>query len=61
MPKTAMDTPKAPRWITTEAGAWAWRERETWRSTATHAMSVQQRRKLLQEAEQLRQVQQRSA
>jgi hypothetical protein len=56
-----MDIPKAPRWITTEAGAWAWRERETWRSTATHAMSVQQRRKLLQEAEQLRQVQQRSA
>lgn len=58
MPKPALDIPKTPRWISTEAGMWAWQERETWRITAAHAFSVQQRQKLLQEAEQLRQVQQ---
>lgn len=45
--------PKAPRWITTEAGVRAWNELEAWRRVAANAMSVQDRRTLLLEAEQL--------
>jgi hypothetical protein len=44
---------KAPRWITTEAGRRAWNEIEAWRRMAANAMSVQDRRQLLAEAEQL--------
>ncbi len=45
--------PKAPRWITTASGLRAWNEIEAWRRMATNAMSVQDRRQLLAEAEQL--------
>lgn len=45
--------PKAPRWITTEPGLRAWNEIEAWRRVAANAMSVQDRRQLLAEAEQL--------
>ena len=47
------DAPKAPRWISTEAGQWAWLERGDWRVTAANAMLVQERRRLLDQAEQL--------
>lgn len=47
------DAPKAPRWISTEAGQWAWIEHGDWRSTAANAMLVQERRQLLAQAEQL--------
>lgn len=53
--------PKAPRWITTEAGQWAWHEYVTWRGRATHALSVQDRTQLLDEAEQLWRAQAQSA
>lgn len=45
-------TPKAPRWITTEAGEWAWQTDSTWRSGAGTAFSVGDRARLLREAEQ---------
>lgn len=48
------EAPKAPRWISTEAGQWAWIEHGEWRSTAANAMLVQERRRLLDKAEQLR-------
>ncbi|MCU0490955.1 MAG: hypothetical protein MUD01_05185 [Chloroflexaceae bacterium] len=51
---TVKYTSKAPRWITTEAGQWAWEEQENWRSTAADAFSVQDRKKLLAEAERMR-------
>jgi hypothetical protein len=47
------DLPKPPRWISTEAGLWAWQAHGTWRVTAANALSVGERRQLLQEAEQL--------
>jgi hypothetical protein len=47
------DLPKPPRWISTEAGLWAWQAHGTWRATATNALSVRERHQLLQEAEQL--------
>lgn len=48
------DAPKAPRWICTEAGQWAWLEHGEWRLIASNALSVQERRQLLDKAEQLR-------
>jgi hypothetical protein len=45
--------PKAPRWITTEAGRRAWEEYDAWRTRAASALSVQDRSQLLAEAEQL--------
>jgi hypothetical protein len=45
--------PKAPRWISTEAGQYAWCVDEEWRRTADRAMSVSDRRRLLDEAERL--------
>ena len=45
--------PKAPRWITTDAGQRAWDEYDTWRSRAARAMTVQDRAALLEEAEML--------
>ncbi|NTW02727.1 MAG: hypothetical protein HGA19_15850 [Oscillochloris sp.] len=45
------DTPKAPRWISTEAGKWAWVVNEEWRVSANKAMSVSERRHLLDKAE----------
>ncbi len=47
------DLPKPPRWISTEAGLWAWQEHGTWRASAADALSVRERHQLLQEAEQL--------
>lgn len=47
------NTPKAPRWISTEAGQWAWLEDIDWRVVAAHALSVQERRDLLDTAERL--------
>lgn len=47
------DIPKAPRWVSTEAGQWAWNEMSTWRKNAAKALGVQERVQLLQEAEQL--------
>lgn len=45
---------KAPRWITTEAGQWAYLSNEEWRRTANIALNVAERRRLLDEAERLR-------
>lgn len=53
------EPPKAPRWISTEAGQWAWREDIAWRSIALNALSVQERRDLLNEAEMRRQLEER--
>lgn len=44
---------KVPRWIGTEAGQWAWREHVEWRVIAVNALSVQERTRLLHEAETL--------
>ena len=49
------EQPKAPRWISTEAGLWAWQAYDNWRNTAANALSVQDRQRLLHEAKQLRQ------
>jgi hypothetical protein len=46
--------PKAPRWISTEAGLWAWQAHGEWRASAANALSVRERDLLLQQAEQLR-------
>ncbi|HNP86142.1 MAG: hypothetical protein JST60_23100 [Chloroflexi bacterium SZAS-1] len=48
------DTPKAPRWISTEAGLWAWAQHGGWRTIAANAMLVEERQQLLHQAEQLR-------
>ena len=48
------EPPKAPRWISTDAGRWAWHEHESWRRNAANALSVRERAQLLGEAEQLR-------
>jgi hypothetical protein len=45
--------PKPPRWISTDAGLWAWQAHGAWRATAANALSVRERHQLLQEAEQL--------
>jgi len=45
------EIPKAPRWIRTEAGQWAWQRHDDWRSNAARAMSVADRSELLREAE----------
>lgn len=45
---------KAPRWITTEAGQWAYLSDDQWRQTANNAFGVDERRKLLAEAERMR-------
>lgn len=47
--------PKAPRWINTEAGQWAWQHLVAWRGKARLSLGVQERRQLLEEAEQLQQ------
>ncbi|MEN9935646.1 MAG: hypothetical protein RLZZ387_2225 [Chloroflexota bacterium] len=47
-------TPKAPRWITTDAGQWAWDQLDAWRDRAVTALSVRDRSELLAEAEELR-------
>ncbi len=47
------NVPKAPRWINTEAGHKAWCEYTLWRGKASKAFSVQDRTRLLDEAEQL--------
>ena len=49
------EAPKAPPWISTAAGQWAWVELLDWRRTAADALSVHERRELLEQAEQLRQ------
>lgn len=46
--------PKAPRWISTEAGLWAWNMNEEWRGSADQALSVADRRRLLDQAERMR-------
>ncbi len=48
------EAPKAPRWISTAAGKWAWDMLGDWRSSAAQALLVQERRRLLDSAEQLR-------
>jgi hypothetical protein len=53
MTKLTADT-KAPRWINTEAGQWAWRVDDSWRHNANSALSVQERRELLNAAERKR-------
>jgi hypothetical protein len=45
--------PKAPRWISTEAGIWAWNVNEEWRGSADQALSVADRRRLLDQAERM--------
>ena len=45
---------KAPRWVCTEAGQWAYESREAWRLTANQTFGVTERRQLLDQAEQLR-------
>jgi hypothetical protein len=44
---------KAPRWITTEAGQWAYLSDGEWRRTADIAFNVAERRRLLDEAERM--------
>jgi hypothetical protein len=51
---SAIESPKAPRWINTEAGQLAWRDHPSWRNSALNALSVQERMRLLDEAERLR-------
>lgn len=51
MSNIVFEYPKVPRWISTEAGEWAWRELLDWRNHAFRALSVQERSRLLQEAE----------
>lgn len=46
---------KAPRWITTEAGQWAYEADAEWRRSADRAFGVAERRQLLDEAEHRRQ------
>ena len=48
------DAPKAPRWITTEAGHWAWAFDVEWRKYAEQALGVAERRELLDQAEVMR-------
>lgn len=48
------NTPKVPRWISTEAGILAWNMDEEWRGVANQALSVADRRRLLDQAEQMR-------
>lgn len=50
---TILDTRrfKAPRWIHTEAGQWAYESNEAWRRTANQTFGVDERRRLLEEAE----------
>ncbi|PDW01767.1 hypothetical protein [Candidatus Viridilinea mediisalina] len=42
---------KAPRWIHTEAGQWAYESNEEWRRTANQTFGVEERRLLLNKAE----------
>jgi hypothetical protein len=44
---------KAPRWISTEAGQWAYEANEDWRRVADLAFAITERRRLLDEAEEL--------
>lgn len=53
MTMTYQDIPKEPRWISTEAGKWAWQAHHDWRLIASSALSVQDRMRLLAEAEKL--------
>lgn len=46
---------KAPRWVSTEAGQWAYEVREEWRIVANRTFGVDERRLLLDEAEKLHQ------
>lgn len=46
---------KAPRWISTEAGQWAYEASEEWRRTADRTFVISERRRLLDEAELLHQ------
>lgn len=52
---------KAPRWVTTEAGQWAYLSNDEWRRTANNAFGVSERKKLLEQAEGLRARSQESA
>jgi hypothetical protein len=45
---------KIPRWITTEAGQWAYLSDAEWRRIADRTFGVSERRELMEEAEQLR-------
>jgi hypothetical protein len=42
---------KAPRWISTEAGQWAYEASEEWRRVADQTFVISERRQLLDEAE----------
>lgn len=44
---------KAPRWIHTEAGQWAYESNDEWRRVANQTFDVGERRRLLDEAESL--------
>jgi len=48
-----IDVPKPPRWISTEAGLWAWQAHSAWRASAANALLVCERSQLLAQAEQL--------
>jgi hypothetical protein len=50
---TSIEAPKPPRWINTAAGQQAWHTSPSWRSSALGALSVQERVRLLDEAERL--------
>jgi len=49
----SIEAPKPPRWINTTAGQMAWHQSPSWRSSAVGALSVQERTRLLDEAERL--------
>jgi hypothetical protein len=44
---------KVPRWITTEAGQWAYLSNAEWRRSADSTLGVSERRRLMDEAERL--------
>ncbi len=44
---------KVPRWISTEAGQWAYLSDAEWRRIANNTFAVAERRRLLDEAERL--------
>ena len=55
MKNVSVEYTKVPRWINTEDGNWAWYADEEWRHLAFNALSVDERRKLLHDAEVMRQ------
>lgn len=54
MSMSSLHVPKPPRWINTDAGMQAWTIDVEWRRVADRAFSVNERRRLLDQAERAR-------